>query len=115
VLDAGGGSNVFVGGIGGQDTFIANVSGNQSLADLVKDFHVNDDIVIKGITSSISTSDSVSAGGTPSLQILGTNTSGQAVSVSVAGYSSSDIGGRLSVSFSTGPDGVPFMLIHGNG
>jgi Ca2+-binding RTX toxin-like protein len=120
VLDAGGGSNVMIGGIGGTDTFIANISeaGSNSLTDLIKDFHINDDVVIQGLspsTFSISTSTSVGAFG-QQLEIDAVpNGGGPTSSISIAGYSANDIGGKLSISFSQDPSGNPFMLVHANG
>ena len=119
VLDAGGGSNVMIGGVGGTDTFIANIEGSSaSLTDLIKDFHINDDVVIQGLDPSafaISTSTSVGAFG-QQLQIDATpNGGGPTASISIAGYSANDIGGKLSISFSTSSSGTPFMLVHANG
>ena len=119
VLDAGGGSNVLVGGVGGIDTFIADISGGGSLTDLIKDFHINDDVVIKGISSStfsISTSTSVGAFGSQ-LEIDATpNGGGAASTISIAGYSAADVSsGKVSISFSTDSSGNPFMLVHANG
>jgi hypothetical protein len=121
VLDAGGGSNALIGGVG-LTTFLAtvpNASSPTTVVDVFKNFHAGDDAIIRGLSPtdfSLTLSDITGAFG-PEL-LLQATPNGQSTptaTVAIAGYSQADVGGRLTVSSSVGPDGIPFTLIHAIG
>ena len=119
VLDAGGGSNVMIGGVG-KDTFLASVTdSSNNVVDLLKNFGVGDDAVIRGLSASdfsLNFNDTTGAFG-KELQITATpNNGGPSATVAFAGYSTGDIAsGRLTISFSQEQgSNTPFMLVHAN-
>lgn len=117
VLDGGTGSNFLTGG-GGTDTFF--VDDRAATADTwstIVGFHAGDAATIWGVTPqdfSLSWLDNQGAAGYTGLTLHATAAGKPTASITLAGYSSSDLNnGRLSVQFGT-VSGNAYMYVHAN-
>lgn len=124
VLDGGTGSNFLVGGNGNDTFFLDDRSASASLWSTLVGFHAGDSATIWGVTAndfSITYADNQGAAGYQGLTINATSSTTPEASLTLAGFSQSDLagGGRLSVSFGTTQDlpnlpGSTFMQISGH-
>ena len=118
VLDGSTGSNFLVGG-GGNDTFF--VDDRAAAADIwstVVNFHAGDDATIFGVTPAdfaLDWQDGQGAAGSTGLTLHATAPGKPVASITLAGYTRADLGGRLAVSFGNDQVGAgAYVYIHGN-
>ena len=115
VLDGGTGSNFLVGGSGNDTFFCDDRNPSESIWSTLVNFHAGDAATIWGVTAndfSITMADNQGAAGYQGLTINAISTSPEA-SITLAGFSQSDIGSRLSVSYGQ-VDGNNYMQIQGH-
>lgn len=118
ILDGGSGANTFVGGTAtattaSADTFLSDASSVFAVSTIIN-FHSGDDAAITGLTSKDYTyqlkdtfigleidAAPVTAGKPPASMLL-------------FGYTTADIGTKLTMGFSSTPGGTSFMFVHAN-
>ncbi len=98
MLDGSTGSNFLVGGTG-NDTFFVDDRAAADIWSTVVNFHAGDAATIFGVTGM--TLHAIAAGK-------------PIASITLAGYSKADLGGRLGVSFRMEANGDNYMYIKGN-
>jgi probable HAF family extracellular repeat protein len=114
VLDGGTGSNFLTGGSGTDTFFVDDRNPSGDLWSTVNGFHTGDDATVFGIvaTDNVHWFDNQGAAGFTGLTMHVTNSSGVTASLTLAGYSSADLGnGHLMVQFGSEQDGTPFMHV----
>jgi len=117
VMDGGTGSNFLTGGSGTDTFFVDDRAASSDIWSTVVGFHAGDAATVWGVTPqdfSLSWDDGQGASGFTGLTLHATSGGRPTASLTLAGYSSADIGGRLAVSFGS-VDGNAYMYIHGNG
>jgi hypothetical protein len=120
VLDGATGSNFLVGGTGNDTFYLDDRSASANIWSTVVGFHSGDDATVWGITAAdftITTADGKGAAGFTGLTWDFAAAGKPDAKLTLAGFSSADLTGKLAVSFGTTPDmpGLPgshYMLIH---
>lgn len=116
VMDGGTGSNFLTGGNGTDTFFVDDRAASADIWSTVVGFHAGDAATVWGVTPqdfSLNWADGQGASGFTGLTLHATAGGRPTASLTLAGYSSADIGGRLAVSFGS-VDGNAYMYIHGN-
>ena len=117
VLDGGTGSNFLTGGSGTDSFFVDNRGATGDTWSTVNGFHAGDAATIWGVTPqdfSLDWVDGQGAAGFTGLTLHATASGQPTASITLAGYTTVDLGdGRVSVSFGT-VDGNAYMYIHEN-
>ena len=118
ILDGGSGANTFVGGTSNatttsSDTFISDATSSLAVSTIFN-FHSGDDAAITGLTTkdySYQLKDTFVG-----LEIdAGPVTAGKPpASMLLQGYTTADIGTKLTMGFSSTPSGSSFMFVHAN-
>ena len=117
VLDGSTGSNFLVGGAGRDTFFVDDRAPAADIWSTVVNFHGGDDATIFGVTPSnfaLDWEDGQGAAGSTGLTLHATAPGKPVASITLAGYTKADLGGRLSVSFGNeqGNAGA-YLYIHG--
>jgi serralysin len=117
VLDGGTGSNFLTGGSGTDTFFVDDRNPPGDIWSTVNNFRAGDDATVFGIIQSpaIQWFDNQGAPGYTglTLHIFGSNQ--PTASLTLPGYSTSDLNGRLNVQFGSEPDGTPYMHVLASG
>ena len=117
VLDGSTGSNFLVGGTGNDTFFVDDRAATADIWSTVVNFHTGDAATIFGVTSTgfaLDYEDGQGAAGATGLTLHAIAAGKPIASITLAGYSKADLGGRLGVSFGTETNGDNYMYIKGN-
>jgi Ca2+-binding RTX toxin-like protein len=118
VLDGGTGSNFLTGGSGVDTFFVDDRGATADIWSTVGGFHSGDNATIWGVTPqdfNIQSVDNQGAAGFTGLTIHATAAGKPTASLTLAGFTTNEVGGRLSLQFGHDPvSGSNFMFIHGN-
>ena len=117
VLDGSTGSNFLVGGAGKDTFFVDDRAAAADIWSTVVNFHSGDDATIFGVTPedfALDWQDGQGAAGSTGLTLRATAPGKPVASITLAGYSKADLGGRLSMSFGNeqGEAGA-YAYVHG--
>jgi serralysin len=116
VLDGGTGSNFLTGGSGSDTFFIHHPNSGADSWTTVNGFHDGDDVTVFGVvpTTDIEFVDDQGAMDFSGLTLHITSPNGPIESLTLTGYSTSDLGaGHLVLQFGDESDGTPFLHIVG--
>ncbi len=117
VLDGSTGSNFLVGGAGNDTFFVDDRAAAADIWSTVVNFHSGDDATIFGVTPSdfaLDWQDGQGAAVSTGLTLHATAPGKPVASITLAGYSKADLGGRLAVSFGNDQGGTgAYVYIHG--
>lgn len=117
VLDGSTGSNFLVGGTGNDTFFVDDRAATADIWSTVVNFHAGDAATIFGVTSTgfaLDYEDGQGAAGATGMTLHAITAGKPIASITLAGYTKADLGGRLGVSFGTEANGENYMYIKGN-
>jgi hypothetical protein len=119
VLNGGTGSNFLVGGSGTDTFFVDDVNPSSNIWSTVANFHAGDAATIFGVTQhgfAASWVNDQGASGYTGLTLHVTAPGVPTASLTLAGFSTADLSnGRISTSWGTETDGIPYLYVHDNG
>ena len=117
VLDGSTGSNFLVGGTGNDTFFVDDRAATADIWSTVVNFHAGDAATIFGVTPTgfaLDYEDGQGAVGATGMTLHAIAAGKPIASITLAGYTKADLGGRLGVSFGTETNGDNYMFIKGN-
>ncbi|MFO1023557.1 MAG: hypothetical protein U1E70_00115 [Acetobacteraceae bacterium] len=125
ILSGGSGGNLFIGGVAtvtnvngtptlqpSVDTFVSSATG-AAAASAIINFHSGDDAAMLGVNAAYTFKFLDTAFGLE-LDAIPPATGGNAAAIVLQGYSTADIGTRLSFGISVAGDGTNYLFVHGN-
>ncbi len=117
VLDGSTGSNFLVGGAGNDTFFVDDRAATSDIWSTVVNFHAGDAATIFGVTATgfaLDYEDGQGAAGATGMTLHAIAAGKPIASITLAGYTKADLGGRLGISFGTESNGDNYMYIKGN-